>query len=238
MRTREPLTLQPSPIALIRASGGDERPSAAQRAPARRAHSDRARRLRRDGELDEAQARPAVSRESARGQRSLPGSCLCGHSAAALYGISLSRPSDPVHLLGSTGTARVSGPVRFVVSRDERDVRHVDGILVTSVPDTIVDAVRDSTPGIGLAYADMLLRHSPESRLTACARSTRHACRLAFVPGHAGRWNARPASRRAHSNRSVWPSWSSVVSNCPSCRSCSWTKARRIAWTSSGAAAA
>ncbi|GAB6858584.1 hypothetical protein JCM13591A_26890 [Microbacterium xylanilyticum] len=158
MRTREPLTLQPSPIALIRASGATNGP---------RLHN-----AHRRGELT--RIVPGVYAATAnwtrlkRGQQYLakvhaasarfPDHVVCGHSAAALYGISLSRPSDPVHLLGSTGTARVSGPVRFVVSRDERDVRHVDGILVTSVPDTIVDAVRDSTPGIGLAYADMLLR--------------------------------------------------------------------------------
>ena len=86
---------------------------------------------------------------------------ICGPSAAALRGVSLARSNDPVHVLDPRGTGRVFGAVKTVTSQDVREIETVEGILLTSSADTIVDVVRGSTPGIGLAYADALLRRDP-----------------------------------------------------------------------------
>lgn len=87
---------------------------------------------------------------------------ICGPSAAALHGVGLARSNDPVHVLDPYGTSRVVGAVKTVVSLDVRHVERVDGILLASIGDTIVDVVRASTPGVGLAYADALLRRDPD----------------------------------------------------------------------------
>ncbi|MFD6701167.1 MULTISPECIES: hypothetical protein [unclassified Microbacterium] len=75
--------------------------------------------------------------------------------------MSLARSNDPVHVLDPRGTARIVGTVKTVTSQDAREVETVEGILLTSSADTIVDVVRGTTPGIGLAYADALLRRDP-----------------------------------------------------------------------------
>ncbi|MDQ4213992.1 hypothetical protein [Microbacterium capsulatum] len=120
-----------------------------------------------------------------------PNAVFCGVSAAALRGVYLGRADENVHVLELRGSSRAAGAVRIHTGGAEREVEEVDGILLTSVPDTIVDVVRSVPPIEGLAYADALLRRTPHPNpeqlraINECRESSR------------GRRNARWALARA-----------------------------------------
>lgn len=89
-----------------------------------------------------------------------PASVFCGITAAALRGVFLGRQQDPILILDPARTSRICGPVRVLTSADARTIDEIDGILLTSAGDTIVDVARTVAPAAGLAYADALLRRS------------------------------------------------------------------------------
>lgn len=89
-----------------------------------------------------------------------PRSVFCGVSAAALHGVYLGRVDEPVHVLEPLGSSRIAGRVRVHTGIRERAVVELDGVLVTGIPDTIVDVARSVAPIEGLAYADALLRRT------------------------------------------------------------------------------
>ncbi|MBS1673089.1 MAG: hypothetical protein JSS74_03900 [Actinobacteria bacterium] len=93
---------------------------------------------------------------------SQPGIVFCGITAAALRGVFLGRQGDPILVMDPDRTSRISGAVRVLTSTDTRAIDEIDGILLTSAGDTIVDLARTVSPGAGLAYADALLRRSPD----------------------------------------------------------------------------
>ncbi|MDR6865556.1 hypothetical protein J2Y69_000138 [Microbacterium resistens] len=83
-------------------------------------------------------------------------------SAAALRGVVIGGPEHPVHVLDPAGTSRLTGAVRTHTTDEARDVDRLDGLLVTSVEETIVDLARSRPPAEGLAYANALLRTAPD----------------------------------------------------------------------------
>ncbi|MGN8024800.1 hypothetical protein [Microbacterium sp. 22242] len=87
-----------------------------------------------------------------------PDSVFCGVSAAALRGVYLGRVDEPVHVLVPLGSSRTAGRIRVHTGNREREIEELDGVLLTGVPDTIVDVARSVPPIEGLAYADALLR--------------------------------------------------------------------------------
>jgi len=93
-----------------------------------------------------------------------PDAIFCGPSSAALRGAQLGRANAPICILNPQGTSRTSNGIRVVTSDDQRRVECVDGILLTSTEDTIIDLARTESRPAGLAYADALLRRDRGAR--------------------------------------------------------------------------
>ena len=88
-----------------------------------------------------------------------PDAVFCLESAAALTSLPVLGHPPEVHVLDMRGSAaRRIDRVRVHVSREPRELIRVDGILVTSPEETVVDLARQRHPVIGLAAADALLR--------------------------------------------------------------------------------
>lgn len=90
-----------------------------------------------------------------------PNTVFCGVSAAALHGVYLGRVDEPIHVFEALGSSRLAGRVRIHTGCQDRAIDDLDGVLLTGIPDTIVDVVRSVPPIEGLAYADALLRRTP-----------------------------------------------------------------------------
>lgn len=90
-----------------------------------------------------------------------PGAVFCLESAAALLGLPLLGRQREVHILDAQGTAaRRIGTVRVHVSAVARDIDDLDGILVTTPSETVVDLARLRHPASALAAADALVQAS------------------------------------------------------------------------------
>ena len=120
-----------------------------------------------------------------------PNTAFCGVSAAALRGVYLGRVDEPVHVFEPLGSARLAGRIRVHTGSQDRAFDELDGVLLTGIPDTIVDIARSVPPIEGLAYADALLRRTqlPNPDQLRAINESRRTSR--------GRRNARWALERA-----------------------------------------
>lgn len=83
-------------------------------------------------------------------------------SAASVHGLPVFGDPVDVHALGDESRrSRRSGAVVLHTSSEDRLIQCIDGMLVCSVADTVVDIARSRHPAVALAVADAALRSDP-----------------------------------------------------------------------------
>lgn len=87
--------------------------------------------------------------------RKFPDAVLCLESAGVIHGVpQFDEPKD-IHVFDPERTASWRhGDVSVHTSRDPRDIEVVDGVVVTSLVDTVCDLLRVVSPAQGLSIAD------------------------------------------------------------------------------------
>lgn len=83
---------------------------------------------------------------------------FCLESAASLHRMPVFDEPRSIHLLSQGGTSWSDGDVEIHAARDVRTPSTVDGTLVTSVNDTMLDLCRVLPPAFALAVADHTAR--------------------------------------------------------------------------------
>jgi hypothetical protein len=90
-----------------------------------------------------------------------PGAMFSHESAAALRGLPLFGHPRDIHIFDERRERSLAyGDVHVHTSADRRRVQEVDGILLTTVADTVIDLARALPPAFGLAVADAAARTS------------------------------------------------------------------------------
>ncbi|MFC7788915.1 hypothetical protein ACU045_08000 [Microbacterium sp. MAHUQ-60] len=99
--------------------------------------------------------------------RTNPDAILCLESAAVIHGIPLFGEARDIHVFepATTSTTR-NNDVCFHTSADARMVEVIDGIRVTSIPDTVSDLARVLPPAKALAAADAAISAVQGGRFT------------------------------------------------------------------------
>lgn len=127
-----------------------------------------------------------------------PDAVLCLESAACHRGLPTFGDPGTVHfLVGEGEKSRVSGGIVVHTTRDTRVIEEIDGILVTSLTDTVVDLARSRHNAIGLAVADAALRQGPN--LTAAHLRAANEVRLTSRGRRHARWPLERATHLAES---------------------------------------
>jgi hypothetical protein len=134
--------------------------------------------------------------------RTWTGPVFCLESAASLHRMPVFGEPRLIHLMHAGGTSWREGDVVVHGTRDGSDPRAVDGMLVTSVEDTMLDLCRVLPPAFALGVADHTAR-----RLGASA-----AARL----GERGRdqWNRRGVRQLDWIDEHLDPAAESVGESC------------------------
>lgn len=125
-----------------------------------------------------------------------PDSIFCLESAAALRGHPVFGEPPHVHVLRlGDGTSRSSSTIREHRTQDRRDLQEIDGLLLTSGPDTAVDLARNRHAVVGLSAADAALRADPH--LSAAVLRATSERRASSRGRRQARWSLRRADARA-----------------------------------------
>ncbi|MER7798155.1 hypothetical protein [Microbacterium sp. NPDC096154] len=83
-----------------------------------------------------------------------PDAVFALESAAVLLGVPVAGALDEVHVLSDGTAGRLVAGVRTHVTRDRRDLRTVDGLILLSPEETAVDLARMRHRAVGLMAAD------------------------------------------------------------------------------------
>lgn len=89
-----------------------------------------------------------------------PDAVLCLESAAMMWGLPVVGPVEAVHVLADDAATsrRVTGVHVHTSAHDDRVVKDVSGVLLTSPADTCIDIARVRHPAAGLVAADATMR--------------------------------------------------------------------------------
>ena len=131
-----------------------------------------------------------------------PRAVLCLESAAVIHGLPRFGETARIHVFDPQATrSSTHADVCVHASADEREIVDVDGILVTSRADTVVDLARVLPPAHALAVVDAAIsrQHHAPLRLddlgerAADQQSRRGAARMRWVRDHADERSESPA---------------------------------------------